>query len=123
MIFGIGTDIIHIPRIEAIYKKFGARFLHRILHEDEYNIFCKLKDFQQMNFLAKRFAVKEAVAKAFGLGIGSLSFKSINIHNDRNGKPQVKITALTKNINNKHKIEVSISDDYPIAVAFAVVFL
>src|SRR5262245_1014890 len=69
MILGIGIDIIEVGRIEASYKKFGERFLQRILHPAEIS-YC-LSHRSPGPFLAARFAAKEAISKAFGTGIGA----------------------------------------------------
>ncbi|MDX1950486.1 MAG: holo-ACP synthase [Rickettsiales bacterium] len=117
MITGIGTDIISISRIEDAFKKFGDKFAERILSDEELEIFIKRKNEknnQQINYLAKRFAGKEAISKAIGTGIGGdISFKDISILNDEKGKPFVKISAgcnLAKFLQNK-KIFISLSDD------------
>jgi holo-[acyl-carrier protein] synthase len=120
MIIGIGTDIVQINRIEELYKKFGERFLHKNYHELEIEIFHQLNSRKKISFLAKRFAGKEAVAKALGSGIGNLRFKEIAIINDELGAPIVKI--FNKSLStSKHKIHISLSDDYPNALAFVVI--
>jgi len=122
MIIGIGTDIVQIPRIERILDKFGDVFLLRILHPKEYTKINTLKTEVKSNYLAKRFAAKEAISKALGSGIsGGIRFKDIAIINDDMGKP---IAYLEGNFAPKmsdYKIDVSLSDDYPIAVAFVVI--
>ena len=121
MIIGIGTDVVQIERIEKLYEKFGNRFLSKNYHELEIEIFHKLNPQKKVLFLAKRFAGKEAVAKAFGSGIGQdFSFKDIAIINDKLGAPIVKIAGESMK-NSDYKIHISLSDDYPIALAFAVV--
>lgn len=82
MLVGIGTDIVQIPRIEKILHLYPELFSKRIL---------ALKELRQ---LAKRFAAKEAVSKAFGVGIGQgINFKDIIILNDDLGKPLVNINS------------------------------
>lgn len=119
MIIGIGTDIVQIPRIEKLIKKYPEEFLMRILTKNELKKYNSLSKDLCLNFLAKRYAAKEAIAKAFGTGIGNeIGFQDINIKNDSKGKPSADVSseiALNK------KIDLSISDDYPIAIAFAVV--
>lgn len=115
MIIGIGTDIVQIPRIERILKQYGSRFLEKILStsEQEHN-----SHRISSSFLAKRFAAKEAVAKALGKGIGKpLRFKDISIINNDLGKPQVHVAGQPNN----EIIELSLSDDYPVAIAFVVI--
>jgi holo-[acyl-carrier protein] synthase len=122
----VGTDVIHIPRIEKIVSKFGQNFCERILHHLETDFFKSLK-MNHSHYLAKRFAAKEAISKAFGVGIGSLlKFSDIFIFKDKLGAPQVIIEQQILNkllpIGFSHcLISLSISDDYPIAVAFVVI--
>lgn len=123
MIVGIGTDIVQIPRIERLLKLYGQHFINKILAQEEIQKLAFLHNKLYSNFLAKRFAAKEAVGKAFGIGIGDdFSFKDIAVLNDDLGKPFVKISPR----GNPHKfqqfqIHLSISDDYPVAIAFVVI--
>lgn len=121
MIHGIGVDSVNIERIYSLYNKYGNKLAERILGEEEMISFqAKRVEKAKVHFLARRFAAKEAIAKALGSGIrDKLSFKSIQILNDNLGKPYCKFeTSLEKN----YKIEISISDDYPSAIAFAIVW-
>lgn len=122
-VLGVGTDVVQIPRIEGVYAKFGDRFLHKNFHDLEIREFHKLSENKKISFLAKRFAGKEAVAKALGVGIGQhISFKDVAIINNEFGAPVVKIfghhleAAVPKGFN----IHIALSDDYPIALAFVV---
>ena len=108
MISGIGTDLVDIRRIEKLYKKFGSKFAEKILTKNE------LKKFKEIDYLAKRFAAKEAIAKALGTGIGKVKFHDIEISNNKAGKPIVKIK------NCKTQVHLSIADEPPYALAFAV---
>lgn len=110
MIIGIGTDIVEIARIE----KFDAeKFAAKILNANEITALTKLTATK----LAKRFAGKEAVAKALGTGIGAeLAFHDIEISNDAAGKPLAKI--LTRP---ELKVHLSLSDEKNYAVAFAII--
>lgn len=120
MIFGIGTDIVQIARMQRNLDKHGDRFAQRILTEDEYSEYLE-KPFQA-NFLAKRFAAKEAAAKAMGTGFSQgLSLQHIGVtHNDL-GKPMLTFSKnaeqfiLDNNITDQH---VSLSDEKEYAVAF-----
>ena len=87
MIHGIGTDIVLEKRIAALYKKHGRAFAERVLHPAE------LPEFEAAArptaLLAKRFAAKEAAAKAIGTGIrGAVSFRNIGISHNAKGKHQ-----------------------------------
>jgi holo-[acyl-carrier protein] synthase len=85
-ILGLGTDIVEISRIEAVVAKSGDRLARRILNENEWVVY--LQHQQPVRFLAKRFAVKEAAAKALGTGIrNGLAFEQFEVVNDVLGKP------------------------------------
>ena len=120
-IFGIGIDIVEVERIEKIHQKYGEKFASKILSNDELKNF--LKDKNKIHFLAKRFAAKEAVGKALGVGIKNGSIlKNIEIKNDINGKPFVNIKDIEKlNMTEKKEIHISLSDEKKFAVANAVI--
>lgn len=121
-IVGVGSDIVNINRIEAIYNKFGTSFLDKNFDLSEIEILNNLSSKHKVRYLAKRFAGKEAVAKAFGLGIGKLAFKDIIILNDENGRPYVTFSKRNDaEQKNQFKIDISLSDDEPFAVAFVVI--
>ena len=87
-IIGIGTDIVEIERIREQQKRLGDRLAKRVLTEAEFAIYAMSK--LPERYLAKRFAAKEAAAKALGTGIGrGVSFQHIHISNDNNGAPIV----------------------------------
>ena len=86
MIFGIGTDIVTIERMRENFEKHGEKFARRILTTLEMEDFSKSK--RPEHFLAKRFAAKEATAKALGTGFsGGLSLGHIGVNHDDKGKP------------------------------------
>ncbi|KRG09410.1 holo-ACP synthase [Lederbergia galactosidilytica] len=90
MIKGIGLDIVEINRIEAVSKRQN-KLPFRVLTEAEREIYFALGEIRKVEFLAGRFAAKEAYAKARGTGIGSqLSFLDIEILPDTLGKPQIR---------------------------------
>ncbi|EOS92729.1 holo-ACP synthase [Erwinia tracheiphila] len=85
-ILGLGTDIVEIARIEGMVSRSGDRLARRILSENEYAQYSAHR--QPIRFIAKRFAVKEAAAKAFGTGIsGGLAFNQFEVYNNAFGKP------------------------------------
>ena len=88
MIKGLGTDIIEIDRIKKVNK--NDRLANRILSEIEFTNYNNIKSSRRkLEFLAGRFAGKEAYAKAVGKVIGKLNFKHIEILNEDNGKPYI----------------------------------
>lgn len=122
MIFGIGTDIVAIKRIEDGLFKHGDRFLHRILSEAEVAEYANT--IAPARFLAKRFAVKEAFSKAFGTGIGgAVGWHDVRVVHDQHGKPSVTVSEalqarmLAAGVGHSH---VSISDEQDHAIAFVV---
>lgn len=87
MISGIGIDIIELNRIEKIVER-QSRFPDRILTSKEKSLYEGLKGKRKVEFLAGRFAAKEAFSKAYGTGIGKeLSFLDMEIATDERGKP------------------------------------
>jgi len=120
MIFGIGTDLVHIPRIQTLLDKHGDKIASRILSEIEFEAFQQSKN--QAGFLAKRFAAKEAAAKALGTGFrDGLSLRHIEVSNDDNGKPQLQFLErgfeLLAELNVGRSM-ISLSDEQDYAVAF-----
>lgn len=122
MIFGIGTDIVEYARIEAMWARYGARFSARVLSERESSDFQASPNASR--FLAKRFAAKEAFAKATGSGLREpVSLRRISITHDGLGKPvllfdEVLRTHLAQlGISGHH---LSISDERNTIVAFVV---
>jgi holo-[acyl-carrier protein] synthase len=88
MIVGIGIDMVEVARIETSWKRFGARFLERILLPEEAS-YC-LSHRNPAPFIAARFAAKEAVSKAFGTGIGTaLGWRDIEVRHKESGQPYV----------------------------------
>lgn len=121
MIAGIGTDVVNIGRIDALFKRYGDRFVNRVLSPYE------IKQFTSNNsilYLARRFAGKEALSKAMGTGIGRpLRFNDITIYNNDLGMPEVRIEDVSKAdlLKKYNMIHISLSDDFPVAVAFVII--
>jgi len=123
MILGIGTDIVSINRIRQLLNKFSL-LKKKVLSSQECEIFQTLQAEQQVRYLAKRFAGKEAIAKAIGVGMGVIGLNNISILNNKLGKPYVVINP-NKNLNQylehaKTHIEISLSDEKDYAIAFAI---
>ena len=122
MSFGIGTDIVEVARIEEALERFGDAFAQRILDAREFEDYRHSGT--RARFLAKRFAAKEAFAKALGTGIrGATSFINIGIAHDALGKPMFELAPVlraelaTQGITGQH---LSISDEKNLATAFVV---
>lgn len=122
MIFGIGTDIVEVSRIEDSLARFGDAFARRILTEQEWLSYQRSKT--QARFLAKRFAAKEAFAKALGTGLREpATFQNIGVTNDSLGKPILKLSeTLQRLLDDKGIVQqhLSLSDEKALAAAFVV---
>ncbi len=122
MIFGIGTDIVTYSRIERLYEKYGTAFATKILSPDELSEFHTHA--QPARLLMKRFAAKEALAKAAGSGLRyPLSLNNISVAHDALGKPVFVFAAeLAAHLAGlgvtRHHL--SISDEREHAVAFVI---
>ncbi|MGI2028571.1 holo-ACP synthase [Endozoicomonas acroporae] len=121
MIVGIGTDIVRIDRIERSLSRLGEAFARRILTDHE------LSQWQQRSsspaWLAKRFAAKEAVAKAFGTGIGKLSFQHIEVRNNTSGAPELFLYDHGLELQQQRgvkRLHLSLSDEQDNVIAFVV---
>jgi holo-[acyl-carrier protein] synthase len=120
MIFGIGTDIVRVSRIQKGLDRYGERFASRILAGQE------LADFQTTlhpaRFLARRFAAKEAVVKAYGTGFTrGMTFRDIVVSHDAAGKPLLLLSGRALELQQEMGIGekfISISDEQEYAVAF-----
>jgi holo-[acyl-carrier protein] synthase len=112
MIAGTGIDIVNIKRIKKSLSTYGEKFLQKILSDKEIEAIPAVK---KEEFIAGRFAAKEALVKASGI---SFNFNSITILNDSDGKPY--IDKLPDKIKNK-KIHLSISHDSDYAAAFVII--
>ena len=120
-IFGIGVDIVDIDRIKKIYSKYGDKFAYKILDDNEIKSFNSVKN--KPSFLAKRFAAKEAIGKALGIGIlNGFLLKNISIHHDELGKPMARLSKRKVfDLYLNKEIHISISDEKKFAVANALI--
>ncbi len=124
-IFGIGTDIVNIKRINKSLKKNNV-FKNKIFSKKEI-LYCDKKK-NPSAYYAKRFAAKEALSKALGTGIRKgINFNDIEILNDNLGKPFIQLTGATaiflkkKIKKKKYFIYLSLSDDVPWAQATVII--
>ena len=122
MIFGIGTDIVEIKRIETMTSL--DKFASKILSHNEKEFYDSLTNQKQIVYISKQFAAKEAIAKAIGTGIrNGTHFKNIEILRDKNGAPIFNaLNKLGKIIDDLGitKTHVSLSDERDYAIAIAV---
>ena len=125
-IFGIGTDIVNIKRMDVSLKRNGDKFKNNIFSKNEIS-YCEKKK-NSAAYYAKRFAAKEALSKALGTGIRKgINFKNIEITNDNFGKPSIELKGTTaaflkKKIKaKKYSIHLSLSDDIPWAQATVII--
>ena len=118
----VGTDILKIDRVEAVVERLGDKFMRRILTEEEQVEYHSSA--QPIRLLAKRFAVKEAVAKALGTGIGrGVSWQDIQVIHNADGAPAVRLSGGAHRVaaeRGGQRVEVSLSDESDYVVAFAV---
>ena len=121
---GIGVDIVKNNRIKFLLK--NKNFINRIFSKNE--IFVSKKIINKTNYFSKRFAAKEALAKALGTGIrNNLNFKDIEITNNKIGKPYYKKNNKIEEIVKKNfKVKnfnffLSISDEKDYSIAFAII--
>jgi holo-[acyl-carrier protein] synthase len=122
MIFGIGTDILSLQRVEATWARFGTRFAERLLMPEELAQFPAAR--RPVRFLAMRFAAKEAVVKAMGTGFANgMWIRDAGVLPDRLGRPEIIFSARGRRrcdalgIGGGH---LTLSDEAGLVVAVAV---
>ena len=127
MILGIGSDIVDVRRIEKVIERHGERFVGRIFTATER---AKAEGrVARIETYAKRFAAKEACAKALGTGLrGGVWWRDMGVVNLPSGRPTMKLTGgaaarLAKITPPGHEaqIDLTITDEYPLAQAFVVI--
>ena len=122
MIYGVGTDLVHIARIRN--SKDIDRLARRVLTHNEYIIFNELTSAQQCRYLAKQFAAKEAISKAFGTGVrGSVLMSNMEVLRNPQGKPVVEYQGTLQEIVDDLGVitHISLSDQGDHSIAFAVI--
>jgi holo-[acyl-carrier protein] synthase len=127
MIIGIGSDLCDIRRIERALERFGDRFTHRVFTEGE-RARSDRRAARAPSY-ARRFAAKEACAKALGTGLSrGVFWRDMEVVNLPGGKPTMRLTggalerlrAMTPEGHEAH-LHVSLTDDVPIAQAFVII--
>jgi len=122
MIYGVGTDMVSIARIEKALERGGDRFAHRILTPGEREAFAAAS--QPARLLAKRFAAKEAFGKAFGTGVAMpATLHSIEVQRDPRGKPHFAYHGALATVMAEEGLSahLSLTDELDYVVAFAVI--
>ena len=127
MILRNGIDIIDIRRIKKIIKKYNYRFKNKCFHNSEIN--QSDSRFKSIESYAKRYAAKEACAKALGTGLArGVFWKDIEVQNNKYGKPIIKLhnkaLMLLNSFSKKNQalIEVSLSDELNYAIANVIIY-
>ncbi len=127
MIYGNGIDIIDINRIRKVIDKYGDRFKKRCFSSSEIERSENRK--KSVESYAKRYAAKEACAKALGTGLArGVFWKDIEVKNNQFGKPFIKLHGnakeIFKNLNkaSNTKIELSLSDEKKYAIANVTIY-
>ena len=127
MIIGIGSDLIDIRRIEKSLERHGERFVRRIFTEIEQT--NSDRRLERAASYAKRFAAKEACAKALGSGIADGVFwRDMGVVNQPGGRPTLVLTGgaaarLARLMPDAHRaaVHLTMTDDYPLAQAFVII--
>jgi len=122
MIFGLGTDILKIERVSAVYERFGERFVQHLLMPAE------LRDFRQtknpVRFLSMRFAAKEAIVKALGTGFANgMWLRDAGVVHDPRGKPEIIFSPRGQQICQTFGVgsgHITLSDEAGLIVAVAI---
>ena len=127
MIYGIGTDIVQISRVEAALARSGERFAEKILGPEElvkYHARRAKNEVRGLRFLATRFSAKEAFSKAIGLGMRMpMTWRSAQMLNAPSGKPIIVCSGALDEFMRTHRLtaQVTISDEADYGVAFVIV--
>lgn len=122
MIFGIGTDILQLARVEETYARFGERFVKRLLMPEELASFAYAR--RPVRFLAMRFAAKEAIVKAMGTGFANgMWIRDAGVQPNALGQPQVIFSERGRKVCDRLGIaggHLTLSDEAGLVVAVAV---
>lgn len=121
MIIGLGIDLVHVPRLERTWQRFGRRFLMRCFQPAEADQAVARP--RPASALAMRFAAKEAFAKAAGLGMKGLAFREIEVVHDPRGKPSLQLHGRARSWAEAHGVagcHLSLTDEGEYAAAVVV---
>lgn len=122
MILGVGTDLVRVERLRPMLERHGHRLLERLLHPRERE---QVPDVRPEAFIARRFAAKEALAKALGCGVGrDMALNEAWVIHDAAGRPGFALSGSVERTAARLgvvRIHLSISDEHDYAQAFVVV--
>ena len=122
MIYGVGTDILELSRVQETYNRFGDHFVNRLLMDEEREQFARVK--HPVRFLAMRFAAKEAVVKAMGTGFAhGMWIRDVGMMPNDWGQPQIIFSERGEAMCSKLGIaggHLSLTDEAGLIVAVAV---
>ena len=122
VIFGVGTDLVQVERVEGVYARFGRRFAERLLMPGELAAFDRYR--RPVRFLAMRFAAKEAIVKAMGTGFAhGVWVRDVGFLANAWGRPEVVFSERGRRVADALGVgegHVSLSDEAGMVVAFAV---
>jgi holo-[acyl-carrier protein] synthase len=117
----IGLDLMENDRIRGVLDRFGDRFLHRVYGEDELSICMARKD--PVECLAARFSAKEALLKAFGVGMrGGVRWRDIQVLKDERGAPYYRLSGKALELLSGRRVEVSLTHGRTHSSAVAIVY-
>ena len=123
MIFGVGTDVVELVRVKAVYERFGDHFVNRLLMPEARALFDKSK--HPIRFRAMRVAGKEATVKAMGTGFAhGVWIRDVGITSNDWGRPLVIWSERGQRVRERLGIgngHVTLTDDAGLVIAFAVV--
>ncbi|MBN2125941.1 MAG: holo-ACP synthase [Deltaproteobacteria bacterium] len=122
MIYGIGIDLVNIARMETVLKRWGDRFVSRVFTEEEAAL-CSARSFPPSSF-ALRFAAKEALSKALGLGMRKgVRWRDIEVFHHPGGKPGLRLRGRSFDLCREREItglHVSMSDEGEYGMAMVI---
>ncbi len=127
MIYGIGTDLCDIRRMQATLERRGERFAERVLGPAELQVFHARRaraEARGLRFLATRFSAKEAFSKAIGLGIRMpMTWRACEILNEPSGKPVIRLSGVLAEWFAERRLvaHVTVTDETDYAASFVVV--
>jgi holo-[acyl-carrier protein] synthase len=122
MIFGIGTDVLQLSRVERLYDRYGEHFAERLLLDEEKALFDRSRN--KVRFLGMRFAAKEAIAKALGTGFANgIWIRDVGSVPNAQGQPQVVYSARGRKVCERLGVGdgfLTLTDEAGLIVAIAV---